>query len=49
MGNTGDILVSGGQGWIATGIASLDDNLYIEYTAGGATLLVDSDITRMIS
>ena len=48
-GNTGDILVSEGQGWIATGIASLNDNLYIEYTSASASLLVDLDITRMIS
>ena len=48
-GNTGDTIVSGSQGWIASGAAFLDDNLFIEYTAGGASLLVDSRITVMIS
>jgi Ca2+-binding RTX toxin-like protein len=48
-GNTGDTLVSGTQGWIASGAAFLDENLFIEYTAGGASLLVDNRITVMIS
>lgn len=48
-GDTGDTLVSGGQGWIATGVAFLDNNLFIEYTAGSASLLVDNRITLMIS
>jgi hypothetical protein len=47
--NTGDTLVSGGQGWIATGVAFLDNNLFIEYTAGGASLLIDNRITLIIS
>ncbi len=47
--NAGDTVVSGGQGWVASGISSFDNNLFVEYTANGATILVDTDITQIIS
>ncbi|MEA5449218.1 hypothetical protein VB780_11605 [Leptolyngbya sp. CCNP1308] len=49
QGNAGDTVVSGGQGWVASGIASLNNNLFVEYTSNGATMLVDTDITQIIS
>ncbi|HAG82532.1 MAG TPA: hypothetical protein DCL61_15555 [Cyanobacteria bacterium UBA12227] len=48
-GNTGDLVVSIGQGWTASGTQTLDGNLYNQYAVGGASVLVDSDITQFIS
>jgi hypothetical protein len=49
LGNTGDIVASRGQGWIASGTQTLDGNLYNQYTIGGVSLLVDADIRQFIS
>ncbi|NJP10105.1 MAG: hypothetical protein HC866_12010 [Leptolyngbyaceae cyanobacterium RU_5_1] len=48
-GNTGDTVVSAGQGWVESGSTNLGNNLFMQYTAQGATLLVDADITQLIS
>jgi FG-GAP repeat/RTX calcium-binding nonapeptide repeat (4 copies) len=48
LGNAGDLVISGGQGWIASGVTSIDGNLLVEYSAGGATLLVDSDVRVVV-
>ncbi|MBK6657407.1 MAG: FG-GAP repeat protein [Proteobacteria bacterium] len=49
-GNAGDVLVSGGQGWQA-GLAqvTVGSQQYIQYSFGGARLLVDTDITQVVS
>jgi hypothetical protein len=49
LGNNSDIVVSTGQGWKESGTQSLDGNLYNQYSVGGASLLVDSDISLLIS
>ena len=49
LGNTGDLVVSIGQGWTASGTQLLDNNLYNKYAVGGVSLLVDSDISQLIS
>jgi hypothetical protein len=48
-GNAGDTIVSLGQGWVMSGSTSLGNNIFVQYTAQGATLLVDADINRVIS
>jgi hypothetical protein len=49
LGNTGDLVVSIGQGWTASGTQTLDDNLFNQYALGGVSVLVDSDISQFIS
>jgi hypothetical protein len=49
LGNTGDIVVSIGQGWQQNGMQTLNGNLYNEYAVGGSSLLIDSDISPFIS
>jgi hypothetical protein len=49
LGNTGDIVVSIGQGWTTSGTQTLDGNVYNEYAVAGSSLLVDSDISQFIS
>jgi len=49
LGNAGDTVNSTGQGWIAGATQTIGSDLYQSYTVGGATLLVDTNITRIIS
>ena len=48
-GNAGDTATSTGQGWTLGGTTTLNGTLYERYTVGAATLLVDTDITQMIT
>ncbi len=48
-GNAGDAVTSAGQGWTLGGTTTLNGILYDRYTVGAATLLVDTDITQMIT
>ncbi|PIG93096.1 FG-GAP-like repeat-containing protein [Gloeocapsopsis sp. IPPAS B-1203] len=48
-GNAGDSVTSTGQGWIRGNETTLDGIRYNQFTAGAATLLVDTDITQIIS
>ena len=48
-GDTGDQVTSAGQGWIQGADEVIGSETYNTYTAGGATLLVDEDITQVIS
>ncbi|AFZ28724.1 Hemolysin-type calcium-binding region [Gloeocapsa sp. PCC 7428] len=48
-GNSGDSIISTGQGWLFEATTTLDGNQYNRYTSGVATLLVDTDITRTLS
>ncbi|MEO5574083.1 MAG: calcium-binding protein, partial [Gammaproteobacteria bacterium] len=49
LGNTGDVVNSTGQGWVAGSNVLLNGETYASYTNGFASLLVDTDITRNIS
>jgi hypothetical protein len=48
LGNAGDMVVLGGQGWATSGVTSADGNLFVEYSAGGATVLIDSDVRLVV-
>ncbi|AFZ31544.1 FG-GAP repeat protein [Gloeocapsa sp. PCC 7428] len=48
-GNTGDSVTSTGQGWLRGNETTLDGITYNQFTAGAATLLVDTDLTQTIS
>ena len=48
-GNAGDDVTSAGQGWVQGADQVIDAETYNTYTAGGATLLVDEDITQNIT
>ncbi|WP_155706647.1 calcium-binding protein [Gloeocapsopsis dulcis] len=48
-GTAGDVVTSTHQGWLFDGTTTLDSNQYDRYTSGAATLLVDTDITRILS
>ncbi|MBX9609200.1 MAG: FG-GAP-like repeat-containing protein [Gammaproteobacteria bacterium] len=48
-GNGGDVVLSTGQGWVAGGTTTVGDQVYQSYSLGGAALLIDLDITRMVS
>ncbi|MCP5381759.1 MAG: cadherin-like domain-containing protein [Kordiimonadaceae bacterium] len=43
------LLDSTGEGWVQGADQVIDSNTYHTYTAGGATLLIDDDITQLIS
>lgn len=49
LGNTGDVVVSETQGWIANGTQTINSNLYNEYVIGEVSLLVDAEIGQSIS
>jgi hypothetical protein len=49
LGNAGDQVMSLGQKWVLGGTTVLDGEQYNQYTVGGVSLLVDSDITQFIS
>jgi hypothetical protein len=48
-GNVGDRITSTQQGWLSGGTITLDGITYNQFTAGAATLLVDTEITQTIS
>jgi len=48
-GNTGDSVTSTGEGWAQGADQDVGGETYNTYTAGGATLLIDEDITQEIS
>jgi hypothetical protein len=48
-GNAGDRITSTQQGWLLDGTTTLENQVYDRYTSGTATLLVDTDITRILS
>ncbi|MBL4602699.1 MAG: cadherin-like domain-containing protein, partial [Emcibacteraceae bacterium] len=49
LGDTGDSVESAGEGWVQGADQLIDTDTYSTYTAGGATLLIDADITQDIS
>lgn len=49
LGNTGNSLTSENQGWIANGTETLSGELYNKYTIGVISLLVDTDISQLVS
>ena len=48
MGNAGDVLHMLTDDWLQSGVAPkvIDDNYYLEFTYGGATLPIDQTMTR---
>ncbi|MBE9192560.1 FG-GAP repeat protein [Gloeocapsopsis crepidinum LEGE 06123] len=48
-GNAGDRITSTQQGWLLNGTTMLEGQVYDRYTSGTTTLLVDTEITRILS
>lgn len=49
-GNTGDVVISSGQGWKPNGTTTLNSILYNQYTLGAANnVLIDADITQTVN
>jgi len=48
-GNAGDRITSTQQGWLLDGTTTLEGQVYDRYTSGTATLLVDTEITPILS
>ena len=49
LGDSGDSVISTGEGWVQGSDQVIDSETYHTYSAGGATLLVDEDIIQTIS
>lgn len=49
LGDSGDAVISTGQGWVQGSDQVIDSETYHTYTSGTATLLVDDDIVQTIT
>lgn len=49
LGDSGDSVISSGEGWVQGSDQVIDSETYHTYTTGGATLLVDEDIVQTIT